>query len=113
MDTVGLYAKGTPKRDAVSAGGGVHVVGVTEAGETVDLYTAASSHFYTNYFGNHPNWLYDASYVKLRTLRVGYDFPKSALENTFFSDINVSLIGNNLLLIYSNIPEGGLDHIEI
>jgi len=112
-DTVGNNDKGNPKRDDVSAGGGVHVVGVTEAGAPVDLYAAASSHFYTNYFGNHPNWLYDASYVKLRTVRIGYDFPKSTLENTKFSDINISLIGNNLLLLYSNIPEGGLDPSEI
>ena len=113
VDTVGNNDKGNPKRDAVSAGGGVHVVGVTEAGNPVDVYVAPSSHYYTNYFGNHPNWLYDASYVKLRTVRIGYDFPKSALENTKFSEINISLIGNNLLLLYSNIPEGGLDPSEI
>ena len=113
MDTIGLNDKGNPKRDAVSAGGGVHVVGVTSGGDPVDVYQSASTHFYTNYFGNHPNWLYDASYVKLRTLRIGYDFPKSMLENTNFSDINISVIGNNLLLLYSNIPEGGLDPSEI
>ena len=58
-------------------------------------------------------FVYDASYVKLRTMRIGYNFPTDLIENTPFEAINVSLIGNNLLLLYSNIPEGGLDPSEI
>jgi hypothetical protein len=51
--------------------------------------------------------------VKLRTARLGYNFPKTALDSTPFDSVNVSLVGNNLLLLYSNIPEGGLDPSEI
>ena len=112
-DTVGNNDKGNPKRDAVSAGGGVHVVGVTSGGEAVDTYMSPSFYYYQHFFGNHENWLYDASYVKLRTMRIGYNFPASMTENTPFEAINVSLIGNNLLLLYSDIPEGGLDPSEI
>jgi len=113
-DTVGLNAKGNPKRDSVADGGGVNVVGVTADGTPVDTYQSASFHYYQHYFGNnHENWLYDASYVKLRTMRIGYNFPTDLIENTPFEAINVSLIGNNLLLLYSNIPEGGLDPSEI
>jgi hypothetical protein len=46
-------------------------------------------------------------------MRIGYNFPTDLIENTPFEAINVSLIGNNLLLLYSNIPEGGLDPSEI
>jgi hypothetical protein len=113
-DTVGLNAKGNPKRDSVADGGGVNVVGVTADGTPVDTYQSASFHYYQHYFGNnHENWLYDASYVKLRTMRIRYNFPTDLIENTPFEAINVSLIGNNLLLLYSNIPEGGLDPSEI
>ena len=70
-DTVGLNAKGNPMRDPVSAGGGVNVVGVTSSGEPVDTYLSASFYHYQHFFGNHENWLYDASYVKLRTARLG------------------------------------------
>ncbi|MBT27906.1 MAG: SusC/RagA family TonB-linked outer membrane protein [Flavobacteriaceae bacterium] len=112
-DTVGLNDKGIPKRDSTSNGGGVHVTGVDASGNPVDTYMSASFYYYIHYFGNHEHWLYDASYVKLRTARLGYNFPKTALDNTPFDNVNVSLVGNNLLLLYSNIPEGGLDPSEI
>ena len=112
-DTVGLNDKGNPKRDSVSNGGGVHVTGVDSSGNPVDTYMSASFYYYIHYFGNHEHWLYDASYIKLRTARLGYNFPKTALDNTPFDSVNVSLIGNNLFLLYSNIPEGGLDPSEI
>ena len=113
VDTVGNNPKGNPIRNAVSNGGGVNVVGVTEAGAPVDTYVSASSYFYRHFFGNHEHWLYDSSYVKLRTARLGYNFSKDMLDNTPFENINVALVGNNLLLLYSNIPEGGLDPSEI
>ena len=112
-DTIGLNDKGNPKRDSTSNGGGVHVTGVDASGNPVDTYMSASFYYYIHYFGNHEHWLYDASYVKLRTARLGYNFPKTALDNTPFDNVNVSLVGNNLLLLYSNIPEGGLDPSEI
>jgi hypothetical protein len=112
-DTVGLNAKGNPLRDPVSAGGGVNVVGVTASGEPVDTYMSASYYFYQHFFGNHENWLYDASYVKLRTARIGYNFPQDMIDGTPFENINLALVGNNLLLLYSNIPHGGLDPSEI
>ena len=113
VDTVGNNPKGNPIRNAVSNGGGVNVVGVTESGAPVDTYVSASSYFYRHFFGNHEHWLYDSSYVKLRTARLGYNFSKDMLDNTPFENINVALVGNNLLLLYSNIPEGGLDPSEI
>ena len=87
-------------RDPVSSGGGVHVQGVTESGAPVDMYMPPISYFYRHFFENHEHWLYDASYVKLRTARIGYNFSKDNLENTPFDSVNVALVGNNLLLIY-------------
>jgi TonB-linked SusC/RagA family outer membrane protein len=112
-DTIGLNDKGNPKRDSTSNGGGVHVTGVDASGNPVDTYMSASFYYYIHYFGNHEHWLYDASYVKLRTARLGYNLPATALDNTPFDNVNISLVGNNLLLLYSNIPEGGLDPSEI
>ena len=113
IDTVGNNPLGNPIRNAVADGGGVNVVGVTESGAPVDTYVSAASYFYRHFFGNHEHWLYDASYVKLRTARLGYNFSKDSLANTPFDNVNVALVGNNLLLLYSNIPEGGLDPSEI
>ncbi|MDG1823890.1 MAG: SusC/RagA family TonB-linked outer membrane protein [Flavobacteriaceae bacterium] len=112
IDTVGNNDKGKPVRDAIDAGGGYHVVGVTEDGSPVDIYMESQS-WGGRYFGTHDEWLYDASYLKLRQLRLGYSLPSKFLESSFINNVDVSIIGNNLLLLYSNIKHGGLDPSEI
>ena len=112
IDTVGNNDKGKPVRDAIKDGGGYHVVGVTEDGESVDLYMESQS-WGGRYFGAREEWLYDASYLKLRQLRLGYSLPSKFLEGSFINNADISIIGNNLLLLYSNIKHGGLDPSEI
>lgn len=58
----------------------------------------------TNYPGlgtndnyNSTMFLYDASFVRLRELTLGYTLPKSVLRKTFFSNAKVVLSGFNLL----------------
>jgi TonB-linked SusC/RagA family outer membrane protein len=43
----------------------------------------------------------DASFVKLREFRVGYQLPKSLIEGTFVKGVGVSFVGRNLWLISS------------
>jgi TonB-linked SusC/RagA family outer membrane protein len=109
-DTAGLNDIGNPLRDATDDGGGVHVQGVDEDGNTVDTYVEAQTYF-GRLFGAHDKWLYDSTYVKLRQVRLGYTLPSSVLDNTPFKRVDLSLIGNNLLLLYSKVP--GLDPSEI
>lgn len=65
------------------------------------------SYYRQFYDRNHEeNNLYDASYLKIRELRLGYHFSKKSLSNTFlknFEGLNVSLIGRNLYA-FSAIP---------
>ncbi|TGE22977.1 SusC/RagA family TonB-linked outer membrane protein [Hymenobacter metallicola] len=49
----------------------------------------------------------DASFVKLREVRFGYQLPKSLIEGTFVKGVGVSFVGRNLWLIKSNAM--GLD----
>lgn len=113
QDTAGNNDRGNPLRDAPSDGGGVHRVGVDANGDPVDIYMDAAE-WGGSYFGVHDEWLYDASYIKLRQMRLGYRLPESLLESTPFKNVDVSLFGNNLLLLYSNIGHGGgLDPSEI
>ena len=112
VNTVGNNDKGNPVRNDPDQGGGFHVVGVTDSGAPVDLYMDAPS-YGKRYFGAHDEWLYDASYLKLRQLRLGYSVPSSVLDGTFVRSADVSILGNNLLLLYSNIKHGGLDPSEI
>ena len=111
--TAGVNDKGNPKRDPVSAGGGVHQVGVYEDGSPADFYIDPNSWAWGNWTRD-DLWLVDASFVKLRQVRLGYSLDPSALENTPFSSVNVALIGTNLGLLYENSQwDGGLDPSEM
>jgi hypothetical protein len=48
-------------------------------------------------------FLYDASFVKLRQLTFGYNFPKSLLSKTPIQNLNLSFVGRNLWVINKNI----------
>ena len=48
--------------------------------------------------------VFDASYVKLRQLTLGYKLPSKLIEKTMFKDINVSLVGRNLAILHKNVP---------
>ena len=96
--TAGLNDKGNPKRDAVSAGGGIHQVGVKLDGSVHDLYRAPDSWAWGNWTRD-DLWLVDASFVKLRQVRIGYTFDNDQLNNTPFDAINIALIGTNLAIL--------------
>jgi TonB-linked SusC/RagA family outer membrane protein len=52
--------------------------------------------------GNEEIGLFDASFLKLREVRIGYDIPKKALRNTFIQSMSLSLVGRNLALWTEN-----------
>lgn len=67
-----------------------------------------------NGYGNAPNseFVFDASYVKLREASISYSLPKAMLASTFVSDVTLSLVGRNLWIIHKNSdyvdPEAGV-----
>lgn len=126
-ETVGNNAAGNPVRDPISgSAGNWHSTKVSDANantggvliEGVDMTTGSDASYYVEaalYWGRlfalHERWLYDASYVKLRTVRLDYTFDKDLIEKTPFSDINVGFFANNVWVIHSAIP--GLDPSEM
>jgi TonB-linked SusC/RagA family outer membrane protein len=48
--------------------------------------------------------VFDASYVKLRQIIIGYSLPKKWLNGTFIQDFKVSLVGRNLAILYKKVP---------
>ncbi len=48
--------------------------------------------------------VFDASYVKLRQLQLGYSLPKKFLKNTALNDVSFALVGRNLAILYKKIP---------
>ncbi len=48
--------------------------------------------------------VYDASYVKLRDVTINYNFPSAWFESNFITSASIALVGRNLWLIYSGVP---------
>lgn len=48
--------------------------------------------------------VFDASYVKLRQVVLGYSLPKKWLNGTFIKDFKVSVVGRNLAILYKKAP---------
>ena len=68
-----------------------------------DIPVEAESYWHRT-FSAQEEGVYDASFVKLRELKIGYDFPQSMIGNSFIKKLNVSLIGRNLAILSSNVP---------
>lgn len=113
--TAGLNDRGVPKRDPVSQDGGEHIVGVLQTGTddfgnpisdgtVVDAYVDPQDLYNSGNLGAiYENNLHDATYIKFRTLRLGYNFNKNVVEKIGMSAANISFFANNLWLISADM----------
>lgn len=64
--------------------------------------------YWTNDSGkNGELYLYDASFVKLREISLGYNVPKKWVAKTrFFQSARVSAVGRNLAILHQHTPKG-------
>ncbi len=111
-ETAAINDRGANVRDALADNGGVHVVGISASTkQPVDTYVDARAYFRTT-LGTHvyEEWLYDASYIKLREIRLGYTFNK--LGKLPFKSMNLAFIARNPAMIWQKAPEG-LDPSEL
>ena len=112
--TVAINDKGQNVRDPLEDGGGVRVSGISaETGEEVSDYVDARS-YYRNVVGRriYEEWLYDASYIKLREVRLGYTLSENLLKSLPFKSVGIALIARNPAMIWQNAPKG-IDPSEI
>jgi hypothetical protein len=61
-----------------------------------------------DYWGNlgeraQENFIYDASFLKLRQVSLEYSLPVKLLTKTPFTNLAVSFVGRNLAILYKNI----------
>lgn len=106
--TVAINDNGKNVRDPLAEGGGVKVEGISEAtGDPVTAYVDARS-YYRNVVGRriYEEWLFDASYVKLREVRFGYTFGKDLLGGIPIENLQVALIAQNPVMIWQEAPDG-------
>lgn len=56
------------------------------------------------YGRRHDRGVFDASFIKLREVTLGYNLPKSWLGNSKINSLRLSAYGRNLALLKSNVP---------
>lgn len=60
--------------------------------------------FFASMFGHGRAFVYDASFVKLREVSIGYSLPQSLIGSTPFTTVSLNLIGRNLAILHKNVP---------
>lgn len=81
--------------------GGVLVEGVDSNGNEV-AYLHDAPTYYVDQFYNKERWLFDASYIKLREVKLTFTIPVSYLQNLPIQRASVALDIQNALLLYSS-----------
>ncbi|WP_312766604.1 SusC/RagA family TonB-linked outer membrane protein [Epilithonimonas sp.] len=104
-ETAGLNDLGNPIRNTLANGGGVILPGVKADGSVNTTRVSGNNYGLYGYrYAPAKEFVYDASFVKLRQASISYSLPKSLLSNTFFRDLTLSVIGNNLWIIQKHVP---------
>ncbi|WP_300434133.1 SusC/RagA family TonB-linked outer membrane protein [Christiangramia sp.] len=109
-ETAGLNELGNPKRNPVTDGpdsGGIILDGVQADGSVNDVRADMST--YANPLGRYGNapdaqFVYDASYVKLREATLSYSLPSKAIDNLPFTAVKLTATGRNLWIIDKDLP---------
>jgi TonB-linked SusC/RagA family outer membrane protein len=111
--TAVLNDKGKNIRDPLADGGGVRVDGISDATKLpVTAYVDAQAYYGVIGRRIYEDWIFDASYIKLREVRLGYTFSKATLGKLPVQAISLALIARNPAMIWQKAPKG-LDPSEL
>ncbi|PST83345.1 SusC/RagA family TonB-linked outer membrane protein [Pedobacter yulinensis] len=121
LETAGLNENGVNVREPLANGGGVRMNGIyapgtrqTINGVSTDVggrefngYVDARS-YYRNAIGTriYDEWVYDASFVKLREVSLGYNLSADLLKKTPFRAAKLAVIARNPVMIWQKAPKG-------
>lgn len=105
----GVFENGTKR---VVNGNEVDLSGMTYRDAYNKGYVPAMSPF--NYYGMIGDWgigireasVFDATYVALREVSLGYNMPSSITEKLKLNKLRLMLVGRNLGYLFNNLPDG-------
>jgi len=106
VETAGLNDLGNESRLPISQGGGIINEGVNEQGQP-NTVRVTNEEFGSYGYRRLPAaaFVYDASFVKLREVVLGYGLPQSFVSKLGpVKGVDVSLVGRNLWIIHKNLP---------
>ncbi|MGO3182369.1 MAG: SusC/RagA family TonB-linked outer membrane protein [Aequorivita sp.] len=105
VDTDYINDLGNPVRNTLEDGGGFINPGVTEDGQPNTVRLDASEQGAYGYAAYpQSEFVYDASYVKLRQASLTYTMPSRFLDNTFMTGLQFTVTGSNLWIIDKKVP---------
>jgi len=82
---------------------GIIVKGLDASGNANSKIITASQ-YYKALYNIDEQYIYKASYVKLRELKFGYTFNSGYLRKLGVQGISLSLVGRNLLILHKDVP---------
>jgi len=82
---------------------GMILEGVKADGTPNDIAVDPQTYYQSTWRAAAPN-VYDASFVKLRELRLGFNVPTKNTSLSFLRGLNVSLYGRNLAVLDADLP---------
>ncbi|WP_234567043.1 hypothetical protein [Rhodohalobacter sp. 614A] len=106
LNSSGEQVTSVPLNEAASNSGGALTEGVDENGNDVAYLRNASDFFYEQY-QNKEVWLKDASFIKLREVKLTYNIPSQVLESLPIINASIALDIQNALMLYAS--EDGYD----
>jgi TonB-linked SusC/RagA family outer membrane protein len=106
LASIGLHKKTLAGRE-----GGYVGVGVTQDGK-VNTTAVDAQTYWQSISGEsgegvdniEEEYTYDASFIKLRNVSLGYSLPQSVLKHSFIKGLTISLVGRNLAILLKHIP---------
>lgn len=100
------YLYGLQQETLNGRDGTLKVSGILDNGTALNTTVAAGNidDYWSRYANVTENVVYDASFGKLRQLSIGYTLPTKMLAKTPIESLSVSLVGRNLLLLWSDVP---------
>lgn len=104
----GQYAETALGREEGVIGKGVQKITAADGSVSYEpntvIVTANQMYRYNNPRNYHEAAIFDASYVKLRELSVGYNIPSSLIKKLHLQSAKLSLVGRNVWMIFKNTP---------
>ncbi|GGA88389.1 SusC/RagA family TonB-linked outer membrane protein [Puia dinghuensis] len=103
-----LYYYGLQKATLAGRDGGYVGKGVLENGHPNTFVVPAQQYFQDISAGGTDHiaqeFVYDASFIKLRSATLTYTVPATALKKRFIKGLNFSLVGRNLAILMKHVP---------
>jgi len=113
-ETVYINDLGNPVRDPLvdngdgtyGANSGGYIAEGVLADGSINTKRIPGDDDYSFGYSAYPNseFVYDASFIKLREVVLSYDLPKKLMAKTFIESASLSFVGSNLWIIHKNLP---------